>query len=91
MPDELKHKLINQPNSKKQTMLHQLLESSSDTEQEIAEIKKLLDYGANPNAQDAAGQTPLHLIAKHGQANATILFERSSLHVREATGKTPCI
>jgi ankyrin repeat protein len=64
MSSESKHQLINRPNHKNQTLLHQLIESSSDTEKDLDTILELLNHGANPNAQDAAGQTPLHLAAK---------------------------
>jgi ankyrin repeat protein len=61
-------------------------------------IQKLLDQGANVNAQDAEGKSPLHwaakadpeailaLIAAGAEVNATDYLDRTPLHFISATG-----
>jgi hypothetical protein len=57
----------------------------------VAEVKKLLEEGCNPNTRDSDGWTPLHWAAKEGYVNvARLLLERGAdLNARDNNGATP--
>ncbi|KAK8783496.1 hypothetical protein V5799_010140 [Amblyomma americanum] len=54
-------------------------------------VKLLLDRGADPEAKDAEGQTPLHYAASCGhQQVAELLLKRGARRdVKDADGQTP--
>ncbi len=52
----------------------------------------LLQHGANPNAVDTAGNTPLHLAAEYLELEETfalLLEHKANLNVRNKNGQTP--
>jgi ankyrin repeat protein len=54
-------------------------------------VKLLLDRGADPNASDSIGVTPLHAAAANGHADVVkLLLEREAdPSIRHKGGKTP--
>ncbi len=53
--------------------------------------KLLLDQGADVNAADAVGQTPIHVAARHGHEMLVCQFLQANAdpRVRDADGRTP--
>ena len=50
----------------------------------------LLDCGANPNAKDRFGRTPLHAAAAKGSdRDVEILVRKANLNSKDRKGKTP--
>ena len=57
-----------------------------------AKVRVLLDHGADPNARDGVGRTPLHLIAARGagrDAIRALAKAGADLEVRDEAGHTP--
>lgn len=57
-----------------------------------AKVRVLLDHGADPNARNHAGRTPLHLLAARGtgrDAIRALARAGASLDIRDAAGHTP--
>ncbi len=57
-----------------------------------SKVRILLDHGADPNIRDAAGRTPLHLIAARGVGRETInalVKAGGDLGARDNEGNTP--
>ena len=57
-----------------------------------AKVRALLDRGADPNVLDAAGRTPLHLLAARGagrEAIQALARAGADLHVTDDAGHTP--
>lgn len=75
------------------TPLHAACASWREGKQTASVIRQLLDLGADADALDEAGNTPLHLACCSGNAEIIgLLFEASSdasLVVRNATGLSP--
>ena len=59
----------------------------------LAEIEHLLDQGADVNAKDSNGNTPLHLVSRHLASNpeiAVLLLDRGAdVNARNDNGVTP--
>jgi len=58
---------------------------------DVEEVKKLLEKGANPNARDKYGRTPLHWTAARGRLSAVefLLEKGADPNAREQKGCTP--
>ena len=57
-----------------------------------AKVRLLLDHGADPNVRDAAGRTPLHLLAARGtgrDAIRALAAAGADLDARDIEGRTP--
>jgi ankyrin repeat protein len=55
-------------------------------------VKWLVEHGANPNALDGGGRTPLHVCAERNRSAATIkllVAAGADLSARDASGHTP--
>lgn len=54
-------------------------------------VNIILKYGADANARDAAGETPLHTAARHGHADIlrALLQGGSDMALRDPFGRTP--
>jgi ankyrin repeat protein len=60
---------------------------------DVRQVRTLLDKGASPNARDAAGNTPLMLVAVYGDAQTVrLLLDRGAeVNVTNAAGATPLL
>lgn len=58
---------------------------------DLAEVKKLLDGGADVNAADVLGRTPLHTAAFHARQKTSLLLigRGANLEARDRVGMTP--
>jgi ankyrin repeat protein len=64
----------------------ELLKAAADDD--AAKVKELLEKGADANARDRDGLTPLHYAAKHGHADVVkLLIEKgANVNIRSESG-----
>jgi len=86
-PEFYTDKLINKPDSSGDCVLHILVKSGQDKEALTQAIK----HGANLDARNSKGDTPLMLALKKGDLNAAVVLIQagSSLFVSNADNKIP--
>ncbi|PBK87452.1 ankyrin [Armillaria gallica] len=89
----VKHGDLNVSNENGETCLHVLMNNEMPDNDVL---KMLLDGGANPNAQDVKGRTPLHLLVEKSrffrnpvQTANTLLKYRLNVNAHDNEGKTP--
>jgi ankyrin repeat protein len=74
---------VDETDSDANTALHVAVEG-----QKLAAVLRLLDYGADPNAENAAGWTPVHLAVRTGSTDIVqALVERGGDLGRMARGR----
>ena len=86
-PEFYTDKLINKPDSSGDCVLHILVKSGQGQEA----LTQALKHGANLNARNSKGDTPLMLALKKGDLNAAVVLIQagSSLFVSNADNKIP--
>ena len=79
--------LLDQPNSEGETVMH--IATSMDDDEAT---RLLLDHGANPNVQDAAGRSPLHIICNQRDIQtATRIINQNGRILENKQKETPAL
>ncbi len=72
------------------TAMHRYPELTLNPHEAVKLMKLLLEHGADLNARDRFGQTPLHVAAQYGYAPVKYLIDAGAeLNARDKDGRTP--